>query len=391
MTSFRETRRGSHSIRESLSHALEKRQSENCFRRLKPPSELIDFCSNDYLGFAKNRQLQRSILDRLLIDSSLSSGSTGSRLITGNTDLHERVENLVARFHGAEAALIFNSGYDANIGLFSTLPRRGDTIIYDSLCHASIRDGIRLSFADSYSFRHNDLGDLEGKLSKSRGYIFIAVESVYSMDGDFAPLQEIVPLSENYGAHLIVDEAHATGVFGVLGKGRVAELGLGSQILARVHTFGKALGCHGAVVLGSRTIRSYLINLCRSFIYTTALSPHCIAAVDVAYRRLQESVDELASLHSRIDLFIRSIPESLKEQFIPSRSPIQSLVVPGNAEVTSLASSVQCGGFDVRPIRSPTVPKGKERLRLCLHSFNTNNEIICLHKTLEANVGLDTR
>ena len=382
----RETRRGSHSFQKSLGHALEKRRSENGFRRLKLPSVLIDFCSNDYLGFAKDQRLQRRILDRSLADPWLSSGSTGSRLITGNTDLHERVEDLVAHFHGAEAALIFNSGYDANIGLFSTLPKRGDTIIYDSLCHASIRDGIRLSFADSYSFRHNDLGELEKKISKSRGHIFVAVESVYSVDGDFAPLQEITSLCENYAAQLTVDEAHATGVFGALGRGRVAELGLGSQVFARVHTFGKALGCHGAIVLGSRTIRSYLINFCRSFIYTTALSPHCIAAVDVAYRKLQESADELSLLHSRIDLFIGSIPESLKEQFVPSKSPIQSLVVPGNAEVTSLASSVQAGGFDVRPIRSPTVPKGKERLRICLHSFNTNNEIICLHKTLEANV-----
>ena len=387
MTSFRDTRKQSRPIQESLWRALEKRQSENCFRELKPPSELIDFCSSDYLGFAKNQQLQHDILDRISGDPTLSSGSTGSRLITGNTELHEQVEDSVARFHGAEAGLIFNSGFDANIGLFSALPTRGDTVIYDSLCHASIRDGIRLSFADSYSFRHNDLNELESKLARRDGQVFVAVESVYSMDGDLAPLQEITSLSEDYGAQVIVDEAHATGVFGTQGKGRVAELGLGSRICAHVHTFGKALGCHGAIVLGSRTLRSYLINFCRSFIYTTALPGHCIAAVDVAYTKLRGSPDELSSLRSRIQLFIKRVPESLKERLIPSTSPIQSLVVPGNAEVTSLASSLQANGFDVRPIRSPTVPKSKERLRICLHSFNTDQEILCLHKALEA----DTR
>ena len=378
----KDTRKRSGSVQENLCHILEKRESENGLRELKQPSGLIDFCSSDYLGFATNRQFQSEILDRFSGDSSISSGSTGSRLLTGNTELHERVEQSVAQFHGAEAGLIFNSGYDANIGVLSTLPQRGDTVIYDSLCHASIRDGIRLGFAKSCRFRHNDLGDLEKKLSRGRGQLFVAVESVYSMDGDLAPLHEIVPLSERYGAQVVVDEAHATGVFGAQGKGRVEELGLGPQMLARVHTFGKALGCHGAIVLGSRTVRSYLINFCRSFIYTTALPAHCVAAVDVAYQRLQTSVDELSSLQSRIGFFARNIPERLKERFIPSRSPIQSLVVPGNAEVTSLAAYVQNGGFDVLPIRSPTIPKGKERLRICLHSFNTNPEIVRLSEIL---------
>ena len=380
------TQKRSHSIEESLGHALKKRESQNWYRELTASSGCIDFCSNDYLGFAKNQQLQREILDRVSGDPSLSSGSTGSRLITGNTDLYERVEQSVTQFHGADAGLIFNSGYDANIGVFSTLPKRGDTVLYDSLCHASIRDGIRLNFANSYSFAHNDLGDLERKLSKGSGQIFVAVESVYSMDGDLAPLREIASLSEEFGAQVIVDEAHGTGVFGPQGRGRVAELDLGSRIFARVHTFGKALGCHGAIVLGSRVLRSYLVNFCRSFMYTTALPGHCIAAVEVAYGRLSASVDELSSLHSRIGVFTKSVPDFLRDQFISSRSPIQSLVVPGNAEVTSLASSVKGKGFDVFPIRNPTVLKGKERLRICLHSFNTDKEIVRLNEILAANV-----
>jgi len=193
-----------------LDKKLQERKNQNAFRSLKINQQSIDFCSNDYLGIAK----------QLTIDSGqCAMGSTGSRLLAGNYPLIEAVEKEIAAFHESEAALIFNSGYDANIGLLSSVPQKGDTIIYDFLSHASIRDGIRLSFAQSYSFKHNDVADLEKKLQQATGNIFIVTESVFSMDGDICPLADIIALCEQYNAHLIIDEAHATGVIGKKERG----------------------------------------------------------------------------------------------------------------------------------------------------------------------------
>ncbi|MEO6219730.1 MAG: aminotransferase class I/II-fold pyridoxal phosphate-dependent enzyme, partial [Ginsengibacter sp.] len=241
---------------------LEERRQENSFRRLVVNKSKIDFCSNDYLGIVKNKLLHTSN------NNSLPYGSTGSRLLSGNYELTEQTENFIASFHKADAGLIFNSGYDANIGLIASVAQRGDAIIYDHLSHASIRDGVRLSFANAFSFLHNDMHDLEKKLitiAASSQNIFVVTESVFSMDGDMAPLEKISSLCKKYNASLIIDEAHATGVIGEMGEGLVQKMHLEQDCLARIHTFGKACGSHGAIVLGSENLKTYLINFARPF------------------------------------------------------------------------------------------------------------------------------
>ena len=256
----------------SLLLKLDTRQENGSLRSLSPQNERIDFSSNDYLGFAKNPIIFKQVQEDL--DSYLpNNGSTGSRLLSGNFDFHEALESQMAAFFNAEAALLFNSGYDANIGLLSSVPQRGDCIFYDENSHASIRDGIRLSHAKSYRFKHNDLDDLRQKIEKTgtgnQGYL--VVESIYSMDGDAAPLSGFAEISKAYDLNLIVDEAHSTGVYGSEGQGMVNDLGLSALVFARIYTFGKALGCHGAAIVGDALLIQFLINFARSFIYTTAM------------------------------------------------------------------------------------------------------------------------
>jgi 8-amino-7-oxononanoate synthase len=251
-----------------LEKKLEKRKEIDALRTLAINEGKTDFCSNDYLGIVKNKLLEN------VPGENYAHGSTGSRLLSGNYKLIEETENIIANFHEAEAGLLFNSGYAANTGLLGCIAQKGDIIIYDQLSHASIRDGIRLSFATSFSFQHNDVGDLEKKLAGIQNpgvNIFVVTESVFSMDGDMAPLLEISSLCERYGAGLIVDEAHATGVTGAKGEGLVQQLSIQHKCFARVHTFGKACGCHGAIVLGSEKLKNYLINFSRPFIYSTSL------------------------------------------------------------------------------------------------------------------------
>jgi 8-amino-7-oxononanoate synthase len=353
--------------------ALEKRKSSGLFRSLKPENNLIDFCSNDYLGFARSSSIREKIA--LHHKQDTSNGSTGSRLIRGNTVLAENLETRIADFHKAESGLIFNSGYAANTGLFSAIAGRGDTILYDSLIHASIRDGIRLSGANAHRFSHNDLADLESKLKQSKGNLFVAVESVYSMDGDEAPLAPIAVLCSRYQANLIVDEAHATGVAGSRGEGHVADLALQDHVFARIHTFGKALGCHGAIVLGSKLLRDFLINFSRSFIYTTALPPASLHAIAASYDELESKPELRKELDEKIAAFRHAADQNGLSGLLPGRSPIQCLLIPGNGAVKAVSANLAREGFDVRPILSPTVPEGLERLRFCLHSFNEVPEI----------------
>jgi 8-amino-7-oxononanoate synthase len=345
-----------------LIRKLRERTSAQSLRSLRHAGGQTDFFSNDYLGIAKN-----GLIEKLLAGTTNAHGSTGSRLLAGNFPLMEEAENKIALFHDAPSALIFNSGYDANSGLLSCVAQKGDLILYDKLSHASLRDGIRLSFADSFSFAHNDLQILEEKLQRKKGNCFVVTESVFSMDGDLAPLNEMAGLCEKYGAHLIVDEAHATGVIGELGEGAVQSLGLQHRCFARIHTFGKALGCHGAVVLGSEALRNFLINFCRPFIYSTALPPVAVAAILASYRIFPEMKKERALLTRIISHFNHS-------EFKKSFTPIQCFVVPGNEEVKRLAQHLLEQNLDVRPILYPTVPLGEERLRIALHSFNSVEE-----------------
>lgn len=351
-----------------LNKKLEERKLSNSLRSLIVNENKTDFCSNDYLGIVKNKLLEK------IIDSNFSHGSTGSRLLSGNYKLIEETENFIADFHEADAGLIFNSGYDANTGLLSCVPQKGDVIIYDQLSHASIRDGIRLSFAASFSFLHNDVDDLEKKLSAAidlHQNIFIVTESVFSMDGDMAPLTGILNLCEKYNAVLIVDEAHATGVIGKKGEGFVQQLQLQQKCFARIHTFGKACGCHGAVVLGSAKLKQYLINFSRQFIYSTSLPESATAAIAASYTIFPLLQNERDHLNNLIVLFKSKI---IKYSSLKSDTPIQVVVIPGNEEVKKVALSLQENNLDVRAILYPTVPKGKERLRVVFHAFNTIDE-----------------
>lgn len=346
-----------------LQNKLNERKAQDAFRVLRLQDGKADFCSNDYLGIA-HRQL--------LSENGLSAGSTGSRLLAGNWPIMETVEKEIAAFHQAEAALLFNSGYDANLGLLSAVPQKGDTIIYDQLSHASIRDGIRLSFAQAFSFAHNDLSDLRKKLQSATGNVFIVTESVFSMDGDFCPIRELVTIAKEHGAHLIIDEAHATGVIGERGEGLVQQEGLQTEIFARIHTFGKAVGCHGAVVLGSAQLRDYLINFARSLIYSTALSPAAVGAIRQAYQLFPNMYAERSKLQQWIQQLTNA---TLRYTLMQSSTAIQPLVVPGNTAARALAQQLQDAGLDVRPILYPTVPKGSERLRIVLHAFNTKKDM----------------
>ena len=351
----------------NIDEKLAKRSSENAFRELKVNNGLVDFCSNDYLGFASEKEIHYH-------NEGTQYGSTGSRLISGNNTLTIEVETYLAIFYKAESALIFNSGYNVNIGLFSCIADRNDTIIYDELIHASIRDGIRLSNAHSFSFQHNDIDSLKEKLKQAKGNVYVAVESIYSMDGDEAPLKEIITICMDNNAALIVDEAHACGVYGERGEGLVVQHGLQDEVFARVVTFGKAYGAHGAVALGSKSLRDYLINHSRAFIYTTALPLPSILTIMKSHEFLLDNLNKLEQLKELIIYFKASI-SNCQYIVINSDSAIQCVIVPGNDAVKFLAEKIQNKGLDVRPILSPTVPKGQERLRICLHTFNTKQQI----------------
>jgi len=355
---------------------LEERRLSGSLRSLSAQNDLIDFSSNDYLGFSKSEHLFDQVMDKLKT-SHAHNGSTGSRLLSGNFSFHEALETKLAEFFHTEEALLFNSGYDANIGLLASVPQREDRVFYDEFSHASIRDGIRLSHAKTFGFRHNDLEDLQQKIKSTNreGEVYVVVEAVYSMDGDMAPLKELSHLSETVGFKLIVDEAHSTGIYGEKGKGIVVEQELESYVFARIHTFGKALGCHGAVITGDHRLIQYLINFSRPFIYTTAMPLHTAITIQFAIEMLSDT-KEREILHSNISYFKKMIAHfKLQDIFINSASPIQSAVIASPARVKEVTRKLKERNFDAKPILSPTVPLGQERIRFCVHSYNTYDEI----------------
>ena len=375
-----------------LTNKLKLREETNSLRSLKLPSNLVDFSSNDYLGFAKS-QVIFDKTHQFLVDNNLKqNGATGSRLLSGNHSLYQTVEKQISEFHQSETALIFNSGYDANIGFFSSVPQRGDVILYDEFIHASIRDGVQLSNAKSYKFKHNDLEDLKYHIERSRDIsskeheIYIVTESVFSMNGDSPDLEKLSEISKRNKAFLVVDEAHAIGVFN---GGLIQELNLQNDVFARIVTFGKALGCHGAAILGSNKLHQYLINFARSFIYTTGLSPHALATIKCIYdelvssigvensKKLQENIYHFTSEINRLNIPVFPFWEMSERQwgFIESKSAIHCCVISGNEKVKSIAQKLQEKGFDVKPILSPTVSVHEERLRFCLHAYNSTKEI----------------
>lgn len=358
-----------------LHQKLYHRKENNSLRSLQNQSSLIDFSSNDYLGFAKSEAVFEAT-HQFLIDKKIKeNGATGSRLLSGNHILYTELETFLAKFHNTESALVFNSGYDANLGFFASVPQKGDIILYDEFIHASIRDGLQLSNAKSYKFKHNSISDLEQMLLRfkdDKKEIYVVTESVFSMDGDSPDLVTMVTLINKYKAYLVVDEAHALGVFGKNGEGLVQQLHLENDVFARIVTFGKALGCHGAVILGSTQLSQYLVNFSRSFIYTTGLSPHSVATIITGYQFLKTI--RIEKLHKNIQFFTTEV-KRLNLNFIESHSAIHCCVISGNKKTKSVAEKLQQNGFDVKPILSPTVSEGKERLRFCIHSYNSFSEI----------------
>ena len=369
-------------VPKSLALKLEQREQNHSLRKLSLPNNLVDFASNDYLGFSKSESIFKETHSYLIDNNIIENGATGSRLLSGNHLVYQEAENYIAKFHHSESALIFNSGYDANVGFFSAVPQRNDVILFDELAHASIRDGIQLSNAKSYKFQHNDFEDLERiilKLSTDNQQlltIFVVTESVFSMDGDTPNLEKLVQICEKHNCYLVVDEAHALGVFGDHGEGLVQMLGLQDSVFARIMTFGKGLGCHGAAILGSQKLIDYLVNFARSFIYSTGLSPHSVATILIAYQHLESQKEALQKLRENVIHFNQEKKQlGLNPLFVRSKAAIQSAIIPGNKKVKTIASQLQEKGFDVKAILSPTVPEGQERLRFCLHSYNSKEEI----------------
>ena len=373
-----------------LQDKIETRAEEHSLRSLGLRQDLLDFSSNDYLGFSRSKKMYNKACSILKQYNYQANGATGSRLLTANHPLYLDTEKQIATFHNTPTALIFNSGYDANIGFFSSVPQRGDVILYDALCHASIRDGISMSHAKGYKFAHNNLQGLEAlletqkKTNKTNAEIYVVTEAVFSMDGDIPPLKAVATLCKKHNAYLIVDQAHATGVIGPKGKGLVQELDLEDLVFARIVTFGKALGCHGAAILGSGELKSYLINFARSFIYTTALPPHTLATIGAAYSKLEDNSDAIKKLQDNISTLQKGILDTqLTPYFIPSQSAIHCCVIKGNKATKDISALLQQNKFDVKAILSPTVPKGQERLRICLHSYNTKEDITALVRLLK--------
>jgi 8-amino-7-oxononanoate synthase len=362
----------------SLLSKLEERATAHALRQTNSLGGLVDFSSNDYLGLAASPQLFEAAHQYLLDNNIKENGSTGSRLITGNHILYDTAEAMLAEFHGAQSALIFNSGYDANVGFFSSVPQKGDVVLYDEYIHASIRDGIRLSGASAYKYPHNNADALYRLIERHRSKaqeLYVVTESVFSMDGDTPNLSAFADMAGRYKCRLVIDEAHAIGVFGSKGQGLVQENCPAKDVFARIITFGKGLGCHGAAVLGSTDLRNYLINFARSFIYTTALPPHTLATIICAHKLMQEQEDTRIALQDIIMHFKWESERLNLTTFILSFSAIHCIVVPGNEKVRRIAQVMQQAGFGVKPILSPTVPAGQERLRFCVHAFNTKEQV----------------
>jgi 8-amino-7-oxononanoate synthase len=326
----------------------------------------VDFTSNDYLGLAASHEMKSAA--RAAIERDVPIGSGGSRLLRGNHREHEALESEAAAFFGAESALFFGGGFIANLALFSTLPQRGDVVVHDALIHASVHDGMRMGKAERAEARHNDAQAFEDAIKDWRaaggtGTPWIAVESLYSMDGDRAPLDDLLTIATRHDGVLVIDEAHATGVLGPMGRGLGAHLEGRGNIIA-LHTCGKALGAMGALLTGPQVLCDYLVNRSRPFIYATAPSPLMAAIVRAALVICRFDAARRERLQALVTLAGKRLAESCGLQ--ASGSHIQPVIVGADERATQLAAAMQARGFDTRAVRPPTVPEGTARLRLSL-------------------------
>jgi len=335
----------------------------------------LNLCSNDYLGLSTDPRLKQAVIEA--VTNADRVGSTGSRLLSGNSRKWEKIEAEFAAFAGTEAALYFGSGYAANVGLLSCLLRPADTVFSDALNHASLIDGMRLSGAAKVIYPHGDLDFLEGALrdcARDGGARVIVTESVFSMEGDVAPLAALVALARKYDAAVIVDEAHATGVWGPEGRGVAAELGLEREMLAIVDTCGKALAGAGAFVCGGTALREHLINRARTFVFSTAMPPYLAGQIRAALALARAADGERAHL--------RAIASALRDGLAASGlrcgascTQIVPVVLGTNEAALHVASELQRGGFAAKAIRPPTVPPGTARVRISLTSKITLDDI----------------
>ena len=348
--------------------ALNALKDDDRLRSLTPRAG-IDFSSNDYLALAGCQRMRKAVAAAVQAGTPIGAG--GSRLLRGNCAEHESLEAEAARFFGAEAAIFFASGYTANFAVLTTLPQRGDLLVLDALVHASIHEGARAGRAEFRLSAHNDANSIEDVIRTWRseggkGRIWIVAESLYSMDGDFAPLEAIVAIADRHDAFLMMDEAHATGVFGPNGRGLTAAYE-GRENLIAIHTCGKALGAAGALVTTTGLLRDFIVNRCRPFIFSTAPSPLMAVAVQEALSILRDEPERQQCLANLIDFAHHEI--GARQGWRLSGSQIMPFIVGDNARAMALAVALQARGFDIRGIRPPTVPAGTARLRISL----TNN------------------
>jgi len=350
---------------ERYSRLLEDLEAKKARRELRSGSG-VDFTSNDYIGLARSPRLAAAMMRAL--EQGVACGSGGSRLLRGNHPEHERLENEAARFFHAERVLLFGSGYAANVGILSTLPQRGDLVLHDEHIHASVHDGIKLGRAGAAAFAHNDAGAAEDAIKSWRGAggvgtPWIVVESLYSMDGDKAPLADLRTLAQASDAMLLIDEAHATGVFGVDGRGLAAEYEGSPEILV-VHTGGKALGLSGALVAGAALLCDFLVNRARPFIFATAPPPLIAVALSESLRILKDEPERRARLGKLSNYAAKRLYAELGRS--SPGSQIFPFIVGDSGPALDIAAKLRAAGFDVRAIRPPTVPPGTARLRISI-------------------------
>ena len=384
-----------------LESALQKRRETGKLRQLPNSNDVgIDFSSNDYLGLSRNVHLQQCI-EKDWYDYRKSwegdknapplLGSTGSRLLTGNSNVCEEIERYLATFHGHKHCLLANSGWDLNFGLLSCILHRNSLLLYDELSHNSLVMGLRNGRQLQHiAFQHNSMTHVRDLLHKHRqttphGEVLIVVESIYSMDGDACPLVELLKLAEEFRAMVVVDEAHSTGIVGSRGEGSVSSLCLQehSHLLGVVHTFGKAVGLHGAALLTSYdSVIGTMFNYCRPFIYSTSLPMSSVRAIRMAYEEMAIAHEQRATLNHLVQIF-RTECSLLTLDVLPSTSPIQGVLIPTNHAVIRVANIVKSHGYHCLPIRAPTVPEGSERLRIILHAHNTEEQVRGLCRTIK--------
>ena len=354
--------------------------------RALAPRSGVDFSSNDYLALASAPRLADAVINA--IARGVPVGSGGSRLLRGNNEEHEALEVEAARFFGSEAALFFSSGFAANAALFASLPQRGDLIVHDALIHASAHEGMKLGRAASVAVAHNDPQAFEDAIVAWRhgggtGRPWIAVESLYSMDGDRAPLDALAAIASRHEAFLLIDEAHATGVFGADGRGLARHLEGRENVIA-LRTCGKALGCEGALLCGPAVVRDFLINRGRGFIFSTAPSPLMASAVRESLRIVADEPERRAHLWELVAAAEQALARC---GVVPSGSQILPLILGDDALTMRVAAAVQAAGFDVRGIRPPTVPAGTSRLRISITLNVTPAQIEALGEAIEAALG----